>query len=181
MELPGGKRRPQLGRGHVTQLDGDPHKKRRQQLKPGFKMEAVMRYLPQMNQVATELLPTLCDQPINITEAFAELILMITARTTFRCELSPEMVATMSHWEHDFIYGTSLRWRRHFYYGRPIYRRMRKEAVRRVGTNIGRTIAIKRRAGRQPNRDHQSESRGWPDGEPLGVNQYDLSHPARRH
>jgi cytochrome P450 len=47
----------QLGPGHVTQLDGDPHRKRRQQLRPGFKMEAVMRYLPQMNQVAAELLP----------------------------------------------------------------------------------------------------------------------------
>ena len=117
----------QLGPGHVTQLDGDPHRKRRQQLKPGFKMEAVMRYLPQMNQVAAELLPTMCDRPINITDAFAELILMITARTTFRCELSPEMIATMSHWEHDFIYGTSLRWRRHLYYRRPIYRRMKKE------------------------------------------------------
>ena len=69
----------QLGPGQVTQLDGDPHRKRRQQLKPGFKMEAVMRYLPQMNQVARELLPTMCDRPINITDAFAELILMITA------------------------------------------------------------------------------------------------------
>ena len=117
----------QLGPGHVTQLDGDPHKKRRQQLKPGFKMEAVMRYLPQMNQAAAELLPAMSDRPINITDAFAELILEITARTTFRCELRPEMVKTMSHWEHDFIYGTSLRWRRHFYYGRPIYRRMKKQ------------------------------------------------------
>ncbi len=117
----------QLGPGHVTQLDGDPHKKRRQQLKPGFKMEAVMRYMPQMDQAAAELLPAMCDQPINITDAFAELILLITSRTTFRCELSPEMVSTMSHWEHDFIYGTSLGWRRKFYYGRPIYRRMKKE------------------------------------------------------
>jgi cytochrome P450 len=31
----------QLEPGHVTQLDGEPHRKRRQQLKPGFKMEAV--------------------------------------------------------------------------------------------------------------------------------------------
>ena len=93
----------QLGTGHVTQLDGDPHKKRRQQLKPGFKMEAVMRYLPQMDQAAAELLPAMCDRPINITDAFAELILLITSRTTFRCSLPPEMVTTMSHWEHDFI------------------------------------------------------------------------------
>lgn len=109
-------------------------------------MEAVMRYLPQMNQVATELLPTLCDQPINITEAFAELILMITARTTFRCELSPEMVATMSHWEHDFIYGTSLRWRRHFYYGRPIYRRMKKE----VFAELERILDERLRSSEEP-------------------------------
>jgi cytochrome P450 len=117
----------QLGPGHVTQLDGDPHKKRRQQLKPGFKMEAVMRYLPQMDQVAAELLSSMCDRPINITDAFAELILLITSRTTFRCELSPEMVTTMSQWEHDFIYGTSLGRRRRSYYGRPIYRRMKQE------------------------------------------------------
>jgi hypothetical protein len=56
-----------------------------------------MRYLPQMNKVAAELLPTMCDRPINITDAFAELILMITARTTFRCELSPEMVPQKLH------------------------------------------------------------------------------------
>jgi len=136
----------QLGSGHVTQLDGDPHKKRRQQLKPGFKMEAVMRYLPQMNQVAAELLPTMCDRPINITDAFAELILMITARTTFRCELSPEMVATMSRWEHDFIYGTSLRWRRHFYYGRPIYRRMKKE----VFAGLERILDERLRSSEEP-------------------------------
>ena len=117
----------QLGSGHVTQLDGEPHKKRRQQLKPGFKMEAVMRYLPQMDKVVAELLPALCGRPINITDAFAELILHVTSRTTFHCELSPQMIATMSRWEHDFIYGTSLGWRRHLYYGRPVYRRMKKE------------------------------------------------------
>ena len=38
----------------------------------------------------------------------------------------------MSGWEHDFIYGTSLRWRRDFYYGRPIYRRMKKEAFAKL-------------------------------------------------
>jgi cytochrome P450 len=136
----------QLGPGHVTQLDGDPHRKRRQQLKPGFKMEAVMRYLPEMNQVAAGLLPAMCDRPINITDAFAELILMITARTTFRCELSPQMVVTMSHWEHDFIYGTSLRWRRHLYYRRPIYRRMKKE----VFAELERILDERLRSSQEP-------------------------------
>src|SRR5258707_5816606 len=69
----------------------------------------------------------MCDGPIKIRDAFAELILLITSRTSFRCSLPPEMVTMMSHWEHDFIYGTSLGWKRHLYYGRPIYRRMKKE------------------------------------------------------
>jgi cytochrome P450 len=65
-------------------LDGEPHRKRRLQLKPGFKMEAVMRLFPQMDRVVSERLPAFCGRPVNITHAFAELILEITSRTTFR-------------------------------------------------------------------------------------------------
>ncbi len=120
----------QLGSGHVTQLDGDPHKARRKTLKPAFGMEAIARYLPVMDRVIAGELKAIPGGRANLAEVFGPILLRVNSRTTFHAQLTDSMVATLEEFEWQFLFGTNLgRWR-HLYYARPSYRRLKSQTFR---------------------------------------------------
>jgi cytochrome P450 len=115
----------QLGSGHVTQLDGEPHRNRRKALKPAFGMDAIMRYLPVMDRVIATELAGLPDGRANLAEFFGPLLIRVTSQTSYRADLTPEMVRTFDEFEHQFLFGTNLGLMRHVYYNRPRYLRLK--------------------------------------------------------
>lgn len=120
----------QLGPGHVTQLDGEPHKARRKALKPAFGLESVLRYFPVIDECIAEELATLPNGDANLAEMFGPILLRVNSRTTYQAELTPEMVATFDEFEWEFLFGTNLgRWR-HIFYARPKYRRLKERTYR---------------------------------------------------
>ena len=120
----------QLGSGHVTQLDGDPHKARRKSLKPAFGMEAIARYLPTIDRVIAEELAAIPDGEANLAEVFGPILLRVNSRTTFLARLTDSMVATLDEFEWQFLFGTNLgRWR-HLYDARPQYRLLKAKTFR---------------------------------------------------
>ena len=125
--------REQMGPDHVTQLDGKPHRARRQHLQPAFRPDTIMRQVPVMDGVIAAGLDQAAGKPIDFTRLLATTIIRMASKTVVQCDLSEEMIHKMDVWEHDFIYGVNLRWMRHLYYRRPIYRRYKKEVFEEFG------------------------------------------------
>ena len=125
--------REQMGPDHVTQLDGKAHRARRQHLQPAFRPDTIMRQIPKMDGIIATELAAVAGQPTDFTRLLAKTIIRMSSKTVVQCELSEDMIDKMDVWEHDFIFGISLRWMRHLYYNRPIYRRYKKEVFAEFG------------------------------------------------
>ena len=120
--------REQMGPDHVTQLDGKPHRARRQHLQPAFRPDTIMRQVPKMDSIIAERLREVAGQTTDFTRLMAQTLIKLSSQTVVQCELSAATIDTMDLWEYEFIYGISLGWMRHIYYNRPDYR-ARKKAV----------------------------------------------------
>jgi cytochrome P450 len=117
----------EMGPDHVTQLDGEPHKKRRAHLKPAFRMESIARHMATMDRVIAQEFPRVADSTFDLTEFFAEMLIRISSKTTLQCELTDETIAKMDRWEREFLFGVGMGWQRHVYYRRQSYRRLKRE------------------------------------------------------
>ena len=108
-----------MGPTHVTQLDGDPHRRKRRNLRPGFAMSAVARHLPVIDSVLREALAESCGQAVGLHEFFMTALTRANSRTVLHCELKAEALAHFIAFEEEFISGTILGEARHAHYARP--------------------------------------------------------------
>ena len=138
--------REQMGPDHVTQLDGKPHRARRQHLQPAFRPDTIMRQVPKMDAIIASELDAVAGQPTDFTRLIARTIIKMSSRTVVQCELSDAMIATMDRWEYEFIYGITLRWMRHLYYNRPSYRADKRE----VFAEFGRILDARQKMAEPP-------------------------------
>ena len=125
--------REQMGPDHVTQLDGKPHRARRQHLQPAFRTEVILRQIPTMDGIIARELAVVAGQPTDFTRLLAKTIIRMSSQTVVQCEMSEDIIEKMDVWEHDFIFGIALGWMRHLYYNRPIYRRYKREVFAEFG------------------------------------------------
>jgi cytochrome P450 len=117
----------QMGADHVTQLDGEPHKRRRMHLKPAFRMDSIMRHVPTMDRVIAKALAGVTQGTFDLTEFLSDLLIKVSSETTLQCDLSDELITKMNHWERQFLFGIGLGWQRHLFYARPSYRKLKRE------------------------------------------------------
>jgi cytochrome P450 len=125
--------REQMGPDHVTQLDGKPHRARRQHLQPAFRPDTILRQVPKMDAIIAARLGAVAGRPTDFTRLIAQTIIEMSSQTVVQCELSDATIDTMDRWEYEFIYGISLRWMRHIYYNRPGYKRRKREVFAEFG------------------------------------------------
>ncbi len=111
--------REMMGPGHVTQLDREPHRRKRRNLKNGFAMSAVMRHLPVIDAVLAAHLEKNAGHPLHLHDFFMTALTVANSRTVLRCELQPAEVQRFIAFEEDFIRGTSMGAARQAFYARP--------------------------------------------------------------
>ncbi len=110
-----------MGPSHVTQLDGEPHRRKRRNLRNGFAMSAVARHLPVIDAVLREQFSRACGQPVRLHDFFMTALTQANSRTVLHCELDDEALAHFIAFEEEFISGTILGEARHAHYARPSF------------------------------------------------------------
>jgi cytochrome P450 len=110
-----------MGPSHVTQLDGDPHRRKRRNLRNGFAMSAVARHLPVIDAVLRKEFARACGQPVRLHDFFMTALTQANSKTVLHCELNAEALAHFIAFEEEFISGTILGEARHGHYARPSF------------------------------------------------------------
>ncbi len=97
----------QLGFGHVTTLDGPPHRLKRRSLKPGFG-NTVFQHLPAMSVRAAAEINRNGNRKIDLHQFFMGTLIRLSAGTLLKTGLDDEMVQAMVRFEEMFMYGLNL-------------------------------------------------------------------------
>jgi cytochrome P450 len=108
-----------MGPTHVTQLDGEPHRRKRRNLRNGFAMSAVARHLAVIDRVLHDAFARACDQPVRLHDFFMTALTEANSRTVLHCDLDASALARFIAFEEEFISGTILGEARHAHYARP--------------------------------------------------------------
>ena len=97
-----------MGDRHVTQLDGEVHRAKRKQLKPGFGMGAIARWIPVIDGIVRSELERLAGAESSLHSFFMTTLTLANASTLLKTELSEEEVDTFIRFEETFINSTVM-------------------------------------------------------------------------
>ncbi len=133
--------REMMGPTHVTQLDGDPHRRKRRNLKPGFAMSAVFGLIPAIDRSIADDLRAAAGRPLNLHDFFMTALTRANSRTLLRCDFDDVTAAAFIRFEEHFIRGTSMGEARHAYYSEPAFQRDRALVFAFLGDLVDRRLA----------------------------------------
>jgi cytochrome P450 len=108
--------REMMGPTHVTQLDGESHRRKRRNLKPGFAMSAIAGLIPDIDASVAADLRAAAGQPLRLHDFFMTALTRANSRSVLRCDFDDVTAATFIRFEEHFIRGTTLGDARHAYY-----------------------------------------------------------------
>lgn len=97
-----------MGDRHVTQMDGKAHREKRKQLKPGFGMGAVARWIPAIDGIVKRELERVKDEESSLHSFFMTTLTLANASTLLKTDLSIEDAATFIRFEERFINSTVM-------------------------------------------------------------------------
>lgn len=100
--------REMMGPTHVTQLDGEPHRRKRRNLKPGFAHSAIAGLVPAIDQAVADELRTAAGRPLDLFEFFMLALTRANSRSLLRCDYDADTAAAFIRFEERFIFGTTL-------------------------------------------------------------------------
>lgn len=109
-----------MGPTHVTQLDKEAHRKERRNLKPGFAMSNVIRWIPTMDEVIASSLEAIAGKQTELHNEIMRMLTTANCRTTACLDLKPDELQDFIDFEEDFIGNTFRETEdRKAYYARP--------------------------------------------------------------
>lgn len=97
-----------MGERHVTQMDGKAHRAKRRQLKPGFAMSAIGRWIPAIDAIFKQKLAETAGQPTSLADFFMSTLTYANSRTVLDAALSAEAIKVFIRFEESFIGATVL-------------------------------------------------------------------------
>ncbi|MEM9160307.1 MAG: cytochrome P450 [Verrucomicrobiota bacterium] len=97
-----------MGEKHVTQMDGVPHREKRKQLKPGFAMSAIVRWLPAIDGVVKASLKASEGESRSLHRFFMTSLTFANAATVLQTDLDEEAASIFIRFEEEFINGTIM-------------------------------------------------------------------------
>lgn len=97
-----------MGPQHVTQMDGEAHREKRKQLKPGFAMSAIARTIPAIDSVIKQRLAANSGKSISLHSFFMIGLTYANAATLLKTPIVDEEVDTFIRFEEEFIGGTLM-------------------------------------------------------------------------
>nr|WP_246462795.1 cytochrome P450 [Pelagicoccus albus] len=95
-----------MGDRHVTQMDGKPHRRKRRQLKPGFAMSAIGRWIPSIDGVLKSRLADIEGQQTSLADFFMSALTCANSKTVLQAPLSEEAIKVFIRFEESFIGAT---------------------------------------------------------------------------
>ena len=133
--------REMMGPTHVTQLDGEPHRRKRRNLKPGFAMSALFGLIPAINASIAADFREATGQSLNLHDFFMTTLTRANSRTVLKCDFDAETAGVFIRFEEQFIKGTVLGEGRHAYYARPEFVADRARVFAFLGELVDRRLA----------------------------------------
>lgn len=135
--------RAEMGASHVTQLDGDAHRRVRKLILPAFGVAAVTRDLDVVDRTLWSGLSGWGSQEIDLHPALSRLIATALTRSQLKETLSADDIDQLVTFEEAFIPAVSLSPSdREKWYRQPFY-----EAARRRAFDVFEGVARQRLAG----------------------------------
>jgi cytochrome P450 len=130
-----------MGPTHVTQLDGERHRRKRRNLKPGFAMSAIVGLIPELDRSIAGDLRAAVGQPLRLHDFFMTVLTRANSRSVLRCGFDDATAQAFIRFEEHFIRGTSLGERRHAHYAQPGFQRDREIVFAFLGALVDRRLA----------------------------------------
>lgn len=137
----------EMGELHVTQLDGEPHRRARKLILPAFGISSVTRDLPVVAKTIHEGLASLTGREVSLHEALMVLFTRALSRSQVKKDLSEDELRDLAAYEEAFIPAGSLTVEdRRKWTQRPRYVQLKESAFR-----IFQEIVTERLSGRRKN------------------------------
>lgn len=95
-----------MGDKHVTQMDGVGHRAKRKQLKPGFAMSAIGRWIPKIDSIFKAKLRESEGVSGSLADFFMSALTYANSRTVLNAELDEEAIKVFIRFEENFIAAT---------------------------------------------------------------------------
>lgn len=133
--------REMMGPSHVTQLDGETHRRKRRNLKPGFAMSALFGLIPAIDASIAADLRAAAGQSLNLHDFFMTTLTRANSRTVLKCDFDAATAAVFIRFEEQFISGTILGEARHAYYARPQFVADRARVFEFLGELVDQRLA----------------------------------------
>ena len=133
-----------MGDRHVTQMDGEAHREKRKQLKPGFGMGAIARWIPAIDGIVSSELERVKDEESSLHSFFMTALTFANASTLLKTDLSLEEAATFIRFEETFINSTVMSDEdRAAFYNNPVFAKDRKLVFDFLRREIGERLSGK--------------------------------------
>jgi cytochrome P450 family 110 len=133
--------REMMGPTHVTQLDGESHRRKRRNLKPGFAMSAIIGTIPAIDASIEADLRAAAGRPLRLHDFFMTALTRANSRSVLKCDFDDVTAATFIRFEEHFIRGTTLGESRHAHYAQPGFQGDRDTAFSFLGDIVNRRLA----------------------------------------
>jgi cytochrome P450 len=133
--------REMMGPTHVTQLDGEAHRRKRRNLKPGFAMSALAGLVPAIDESIAGDLREAAGRSLDLHDFFMTTLTRANSRTVLKCDFDAETAGVFIRFEEQFIKGTVLGEARHAYYARPEFVADRTRVFSFLGELVDRRLA----------------------------------------
>jgi cytochrome P450 len=133
--------REMMGPTHVTQLDGESHRRKRRNLKPGFAMSAIAGLVPAIDASIAADLRAAAGEPLRLHDFFMAALTRANSRSVLKCDFDSVTAATFIRFEEHFIRGTTLGEARHAHYAEPAFQSDRATAFAFLGDIVDRRLA----------------------------------------
>jgi cytochrome P450 len=131
----------EFGTDYLTQLDGQPHKKKRLRLNPSFRPDFLMSGAPQMSATARKNLALVAGQTIDLRQFCYRLLLRMTTQGMLGLDLSAEDEAAILQVEKDLLTARRFGPAWKLFFRRPVYLRAKKRVMAFLGETYDKWMA----------------------------------------
>lgn len=137
--------RHQLSEVHVTQLDGEAHRRKRRLLKAGFKMDQIVKWIPLMAEVIAEDLAKAAGTTTELHDFIMDTLTRANSKSMINLDLTDTERAAFIKFEEEFIGALFLGDRVREFYGRPDYVKLKEDVMAYVLNLVRQRAAAQER------------------------------------
>jgi cytochrome P450 len=133
----------EMGKDHVTALDGKEHLTKRAILKPAVNQAPALRYLPEFLVELSKSMRADADNeaPMELMTYWAEQIVWIGTQTHVKSSVPKAVIPELARWEYQMLRGLFLDDGRHSYVARQEYQELKTTARHSMETIVDERLA----------------------------------------